>query len=75
MLNNSPLKMILQESFEDQPREVWVYDFMHDTVETFQSLALCWDPSSKVWLTIPVACISPIEHPRKQKLNETVDNT
>ncbi len=75
-MNNPPIKMILQPTQQDIPKEVDVYDFMHDTYETFQSLALCWDPKGKVWYTVPVASLIPIENkPKKTKLNEKVDNT
>ena len=60
MKSNFPIKMIWQEAGWAKPKEVFVYDFMHDTVETFQSLALCWVPSSDGWATINVACLRPI---------------
>lgn len=75
-MNNPPIRMILQETSNDTPREVDVYDFMHDTMETFQSLALCWMPKGQAWTTVPVAFLRPIEDkPKKTKLNEKVENT
>lgn len=72
-MNNPPIKMILQPSQNDIPQEVYVYDFMHDINETFQSLALCWAIKSKVWYTVPVYSLIPIEEPKKIKLNEEVN--
>lgn len=73
---NSPLNMYYQETHMTKPREVLVYDFMHDTLETLQSWALCWDIKSEAWITVLVAFLSPPEEltmkSTKQKLNEEV---
>ena len=72
-MNNPPIKMLLQESTNSEIIEVDVYDFMHDTTETFQSLALCWVEKDKIWTTVPVGFLSPINIKTKtQKLNEEV---
>lgn len=70
-MNNPPIKMTYQETSLDKPKEVDVYDFMHDTIETMQSWALCWVPKGQCWITVPVAFLSPIiSEPKKKKLNE-----
>ena len=72
-MNNPPLKMLLQEPYKPA-EEVWVYDFMHDINESFQSLALCWSPKSNTWTTIPVSFLNPITN-EKKKLTEEVITT
>ena len=52
------------------PRVVHVYDFMHETIETFQTFALCWCPWNESWITVAVAYLSPIID--KKILNEVL---
>lgn len=60
MKTNVPIRMMCKESGWSAAKEVLVYDFMHDIVDTFQSFALCWVPSSQGWITVNVACLEPI---------------
>lgn len=73
-MNNIPFEMIYKESYMDKGKKVLVYDFIHDTIDTFQSCALCWVPSSKAWLTAPVALLTPVIKTKKKKLNEDIIN-
>ena len=70
---NVPHEMIYKENINDEGRVVLVYDFIHDIVETFQTYALCWVPSSNSWLTTSVAFLTPVNKIKKKKLNEGVN--
>lgn len=72
-MSNPPIPMLYRELSCMEPKEVLVYDFMHDTQDTFQTLAVCWVPSIKSWLTINIAALTPIVD-KKKTLNEDKDN-
>lgn len=69
-MNNIPIKMIYKENHMDDGKEVLVYDFLHETIETYQSFALCWVPSSEMWITVPIVYLTPVMNFKKKKLNE-----
>lgn len=56
----TPFKMILQELSWHIPREVYVFDFIHNTYEALDTSALCWDSESQVWITVPISHLKPI---------------
>lgn len=71
---NPPVKMLLQYTPQDTPQEVLVYDFMHETQETFQTLGVCWSEKTEAWFVVPLASLTPIIEPKskKKKLTEEV---
>ena len=71
-MNNMPFKMLWKESTWEEAKTVYVYDFVHDITDTFLSMALCWVPSTKTWVTVPVGVLTPIITITKKKLNEVI---
>ena len=69
-MKNDYIKMNCKLETWKEPREVHVYDFMHETIETFQTFALCWCPWNESWLTVGVVYLSPITD--KKILNEVI---
>ena len=60
-----PLRLMFKDPDTQKTEEVSVFDFIHDTQDTFQSLALCWVPRTESWMTISVALLSPIDSKKK----------
>ena len=71
MMSNVPIPMLWQELDWQKTKKVLVYDFLHETIETFQTFALCWVPSTHMWLTIPISALKP---DTKTVLKEDITN-
>lgn len=59
-MNKLPFDMIYKQSSSSSGKHVWVFDFVHDNIGSFESFALCWDPHSNSWFTTPVAFLEPV---------------
>lgn len=76
-ISNFPVKMILKSALftGNEEQEVFVYDFIHNTYAPLDSNALCWNPKTEIWLTVPIASLTPIIAKEKSRLlKESLNN-